>query len=61
MTHYSSNQDLLPYIYGIETELAGISASFGYTFSPVLVAGQAADPGIYNLPTTTPVTTESGN
>jgi hypothetical protein len=54
-----SEQDLLPYIYNIATDVSGLLDSFGYSFSPVLVSGQVADPGIYNLPTTTPVTTES--
>jgi hypothetical protein len=59
MRHFSINQDLLPYIYSIETDVSRVLGDLGYFFSPVLISGQVADPGIYNLPTTTPVTTES--
>jgi hypothetical protein len=59
MKHYSIGKDLLPYLYGIENDVSGIFAHFGYSLSPVLVFGQVADPGIYNIPTTTPVSTES--
>jgi hypothetical protein len=59
MRHYSITQDLLPYLYGIENDISGLLSDFGYSFSPVLISGDVADPGIYNLPTTTPVTTES--
>jgi hypothetical protein len=57
--HYSIGLDFLADLYDIETDIAGIFASFDYTFSPVLLSGQVADPGLYNLATTTPVTTES--
>jgi hypothetical protein len=59
MKHYSIGPDLLPFLYDIENDIGGIFAHFGYSFSPVLVSGQIADPGFYNIPTTTPVTTES--
>jgi hypothetical protein len=59
MKHYSIGPDLLPFIYDIENDVGGIFAHFGYSFSPVLVSGQVTDPGFYNLPTTTPATTES--
>ncbi len=59
MTHSSSHQTLLPYLYQTEIDLAGFFAGCGYDFAPVLVAGQVGNPGIYNLPATTPVTTES--
>jgi hypothetical protein len=59
MSCFSIDQDLLPYIYNIETNISSILSNFGYSFSPLLISGQVADPGIYNLPTTTPVTTES--
>jgi hypothetical protein len=59
MRYYSIGPDLLPFIYDIENDIGGIFASFGYSFSPLLVFGQVADPGFYNLPTTTPVSTES--
>jgi hypothetical protein len=56
---YSNSQEFLPYLYDIESNVARILARFDYSFSPILISGQVADPGIYNLPTTTPVTTES--
>jgi hypothetical protein len=59
MKHYLIGKDLLPYLYGIENDVSGIFAHFGYSLSPILISGQVADPGIYNLPTTTPVSTES--
>jgi protein involved in polysaccharide export with SLBB domain len=59
MRHYSIGPDLLPFLYDIESDIGGIFAHFGYPFAPVLVSGQVADPGFYNLPTTTPVATES--
>jgi hypothetical protein len=59
MKHYTISHDLLPYLYDTENDIAGVFARFGYSFSPALISGQVADPGISNLPTTTPVTTES--
>ncbi|WP_428492575.1 hypothetical protein [Rhodopila sp.] len=59
MQQYSIGQDLLPTIYDLENDAAGIFAGFNYPFSPLLISGQVTDPGIYNLPATTPVTTES--
>ncbi len=59
MTYHANLKDLLPYLYNIETNLAGIFDDCGFQFAPVLIAGQVGDPGIYNLPATTPVTTES--
>nr|WP_294543897.1 hypothetical protein [uncultured Rhodopila sp.] len=59
MTYHATIKDLLPYLYTVETNLAGILDDCGYQFAPVLIAGQVGDPGIYNLPSTTPVTTES--
>ena len=55
----SINQDILPYLYDLENDFARIFARFDYAFSPILISGQVGDPGLYNLPTTTPVTTES--
>jgi hypothetical protein len=55
----SVDQELLPYLYDIEVGVSGLFAGIGYAFSPVLIAGQIADPGLYNLPGTTPVSTES--
>jgi hypothetical protein len=59
MQNYSPNQEFLPYLYDIGINIARILDRFDYSFSPILISGQVADPGVYNLPTTTPVTTES--
>ena len=59
ISHYAMSQDILPYLYDAENNIAELLDAIGYGYSPLLVAGQVADPGIYNLPTTPPVTTES--
>jgi hypothetical protein len=59
MTHLSSVKNILPYLYTIDTDIARLLGRFDIVFSPVLISGQVADPGLYNLPTTTPITTES--
>ena len=59
MLQSSIGQDLLPFIYGIENDVAGVFASFQLGFSPILISGQVADPGIYNVAETTPVTSEN--
>ena len=46
-------------LYGYEKVLSGFLASLGIQFSPVAVSGGVADPGLYNLPALTPVTTEA--
>ncbi len=45
--------------YAYEEKLSGFLASLGIEFSPVAVSGGVADPGLYNLPSLTPVTTEA--
>lgn len=59
MGHFRHQQNFLSYWYDKENYLADILSRFDYAFSPVLIDGQLGDPGIYNLPVTTPVTTES--
>jgi hypothetical protein len=59
MRDLRTDHNLLPFLYDIINNVSGVLAGFGYAFSPVLISGQVADPGIYNLPTTTPVTTVS--
>jgi hypothetical protein len=59
MGHFPIEQDLLTYLYRIENDLGSLFSNFGYSFSPVWISGQVADPGIYNLPATTPVAVES--
>jgi hypothetical protein len=44
-------------LYAAEVRLAGFLDQFDLSFSPVQLLGNVADPGIYNLPTLTPVTT----
>ncbi len=59
MTYYFTGQNILPYLYEVESDLSELLARSGYLFSPVLISGQVADPGFYNLPATMPATTES--
>ena len=59
MGHLAIEQLLLARLYNIENDVSSLFADFGYSFAPVLIAGQVADPGFYNLPTTTPVAVES--
>src|ERR1700712_1789777 len=59
MSKFSAIQDFLPDIYNLENEVSSIFAAFNYSFSPVFISGQVANPSLYSLPTTTPVTTES--
>jgi len=59
MGQIPSEQDLLPYICSIATDVSGLAYSFGCSFAPVLISGQVADPGFYNLPATTPGATQS--
>jgi len=59
MKRFSTSQDFLTYLYDFENHAAKVFARFDYSFSPLLISGQVADPGLYNLPATTPVTTES--
>jgi hypothetical protein len=59
MRHFSFAHDIVPYLYRIEIDISGLLGDFGYSFSPILISGNVGDPGIYNLATTIPVTTES--
>jgi hypothetical protein len=51
--------DYLETLYHAEQALGGFLGPLGIPFSPVLVSGDIADPGIYNIPSLSPVTTES--
>jgi hypothetical protein len=53
--HFKAN--LVQNLYASEIKLAGLFDRFGYTFSPVTLRGGVGDPGIYNLPSLTPVST----
>jgi hypothetical protein len=45
--------------YSLEVSLGGILANYGFSFAPIYLAGGVADPGFYNIPDVTPVTTLS--
>jgi hypothetical protein len=59
MTHHPTTDHLKPYLFATETNVAGIFDDCGYRFTPVLISGRVGDPGIYNVPLATPITTES--
>lgn len=46
-------------LYSVEQSFSGLLAQYGYAFAPIYLGGDIADPGFYNLPDLTPVTTES--
>jgi hypothetical protein len=55
------DETLLERLYAAEMRLAGFLGQFGLQFSPILLAGDAADPGFYNLPNLAPVTHETAH
>lgn len=57
MKHQVVKESSVEKLYAAEVKLAGIFDHIGIPFSPVQLLGDIADPGIYNLPTVTPVTT----
>jgi hypothetical protein len=57
--HFPNETTLLEKLYGDELALSGLLARFGYTFDPINLGGDIADPGFYNLANVAPVTTES--
>jgi len=60
MTSYDvTSKDLLLGLYNLEQSLGAVIDRLGFPFAPVLLTGGVAYPGIYNLPTTTPVVTQS--
>ncbi|WP_428484584.1 hypothetical protein [Rhodopila sp.] len=59
MSNLSLGDDLLSDIYRLEESAAGFLSYLGLSYAPVLLDGNVADPGIYNLPKLTPTTTES--
>jgi protein involved in polysaccharide export with SLBB domain len=48
--------DYLETLYKAEQALGWFLAPLGIPLSPVLVSGDIADPGIYNIPSLSPVT-----
>lgn len=59
MANTSDGGNALSDIYQLEGSVAGFLSYLDIPFAPVLLDGKIADPGIYNLPTVTPGTTES--
>lgn len=57
MGNQGFNEDLLEKLYAAEMKLSGFLDQFGFSFSPMPLFGDVADPGVYNLPDLTPVTT----
>lgn len=57
MGYQASSSTLLERLYAAKMKLAGFLDQFGLPFSPIPLFGDVADPGIYNLPDLTPVTT----
>jgi hypothetical protein len=55
--HQVLKESIVERLYSAEVALAGLLDRFGIPFSPVPLLGDVADPGIYNLPSLTPVTT----
>src|SRR3954447_10245316 len=59
MTHHISGATWLANLYSVEVSFSGLLGQNGYSFAPVYLAGGIADPGFYNIPDATPVTTAS--
>jgi hypothetical protein len=55
--HQAFKESIVERLYSAELVLAGFFDHFGLLFAPVQLNGDAADPGIYNLPSLTQVTT----
>jgi len=58
MSRLAADAGFLQKVYGLEEKLSGFLAPLGIHFSPIYVSG-VSDAGIYNLPSLTPVTTET--
>ena len=59
MSKQFADPDVLQDIYNAELSLGSLLQPLGVQFSPVPITGDVGDPGIYNLPNLSPVTTES--
>jgi hypothetical protein len=59
MAQHLSYGNVLQPLYSGEEALSRFLATLGFSFSPVLLLGDVANPGVYNLPSITPATTES--
>ncbi len=51
--------NLWSYLYPAELSISAILAQLDYPFAPVGLVGQIADPGLYNIPSATPISSES--
>jgi hypothetical protein len=54
MSRHVSYEETLQRLYAAEENLSRFLGLFGFSFSPVLLQGEVADPGIYNLPDLAP-------
>lgn len=59
MSRLPADVGLWQKLYSYEEALSGFLATLGIQFSPIAVSGAVANPGLYNLPGLTPVTTEA--
>jgi hypothetical protein len=48
-----------PKLYRLEERLASYLENLGIAYSPILLSGEVANPGLYNLPNLTPVVTQA--
>jgi len=55
--HHALKEGFVERLYSAEVGLASLLDHFGLPFSPVRLIGDVTDPGIYNPPPLTPVTT----
>jgi hypothetical protein len=58
MQQRQSEIAILGRLYNAEVALARLFGHFHYEFAPVFLDGGIADPGFYNIPSVSPVTTE---
>ncbi len=61
MGHHAAKEDFLQRLYAAEETLGNRFEHFGFAFSPVVLSGDVGDPGIYDLPTLAPVTTQEAS
>jgi hypothetical protein len=58
MSRHASYEDILQSFNTTEENLSRFLMQFGVSFSPVLVLGDIANPGFFNLPSVVPITTQ---
>ena len=56
---YVSDLETIQRLYTAEEKLSSLLGLFGFSFSPILLQGDIADPGVYNLTDLTPVATQA--